>query len=68
MNGTLQDLPDIVTFDEAMEALRLSRSTLNRRIRDKQIKSRKDGHLRRFRREWIIEYSEKFEKSGGLNR
>ncbi len=63
MENSLKDLPDVVTFEEAMAALRLSRSTLNRRVKFKQIKSRKDGHLRRFRREWLIEYAE---KNGGL--
>lgn len=44
------------TVREVAQYLRLSPRTVERRIKERRLRSRKDGVLVRIKREWIYEY------------
>lgn len=55
-------LPPTLKIDQAAEYLGVSVNTMRRRIKSGAIKSYKDGHLRRIRREALLEYVNRLEQ------
>jgi excisionase family DNA binding protein len=44
------------TMQEVADYLRLSLHTVERRIRNGALQAKKDGHLVRIKREWVLTY------------
>lgn len=58
------ELPPTLTVREAAAYLNISKPTVDRRISSGELKSYKDGRLRRIRREALLEYVKHLERSG----
>lgn len=49
-------LPPILTVSDVARHLRRSTKTIYRRIHSGELRSYKEGHDHRIRREWVLEY------------
>ncbi|MDQ1233316.1 excisionase family DNA binding protein [Paenibacillus sp. SORGH_AS306] len=61
----MDNFPEILSIDDVMSYLRVSRSTVARMVKKGELKSFKQGQFRRFKKGWLIEYENKLIAASG---